>query len=159
MCSRILQPWYRRNSMTAPVRNITCTSAILSYIASGICLRQHVAFLCSSYQAFSLGVLLVCRWCIHTLVLTQPKFGKKFSFILPEISDFHMIKKISTVVFAFARHILTSLSVEDTCPWGMCTCLLILKACHLSGDGSFLFKNTKCFICIHMATKASCCLP
>ena len=44
--------------------------------ASRICSKQHVAFLYSSHLAFSLCVLLASRWCIHTVVLTQPELGR-----------------------------------------------------------------------------------
>ena len=39
-------------------------------------IQNNTAFLCSSHVAFSLYVLLVSMWCIHTIVLTQLQLGK-----------------------------------------------------------------------------------
>ena len=45
------------------------TAAVLWGVAPRISLKQHVAFSCSSYLAFSSCVLLESSWCIHTVVL------------------------------------------------------------------------------------------
>ena len=42
---------------------------------SGICLKRHVAFLCSSHLAFSRSVLQESRWCNHRVVLTRLRLG------------------------------------------------------------------------------------
>ena len=57
-------------------------SCFLWAVASGICSRQRAAFLCSSYRAFPLGVLLASMWCIHMVIWTQLQLRKKnFYFI------------------------------------------------------------------------------
>ena len=90
-----------------------CIAAVLWGVASWICSKQHIAFLCSPYLAFSPYVLLMSRWCIHTVVLTQPQLGRNPVLFFAERSDFHMIDNLSIAVHPLAMHMLPLFSVDE----------------------------------------------
>ena len=94
------------------------TAAVLWDVASRTCSKQHIAFLYRSHLPFSYCILLVSIWCIHTEVMTQQKLGRNPFFVFSERSDFHMITYLSKAVHAFARCMLTLLSVDRILlPW------------------------------------------
>ena len=81
-------------------------------IASRIFSKLHVAFLCCSHLAFSLGISLKSMWCINTVVWTQPQLERNPVYILSDRSHFHIIDNLSIAVYSFTRHMLTSFSVD-----------------------------------------------
>ena len=83
----------------------------LGIIPFRICSKQLVTFWCDSHPAFSPCLSLTFRWCIHAVVMTLLQLGRKP--ILLKRSDFHMIDNLSLTVYMFARHILTSLLVNE----------------------------------------------
>ena len=134
-------------------------TAVSWNIASRICSKYLVAFLCSSHQAFSQCVLFVPKWCIHTIVLTQPQFVRNPVSILSDRSDFHMIDNQSIIVLRFTRHILKSLSVNE---------ILLPSYVNLSTNSRSLtlqsemapsrVKHMYSFIYVGVKANASCCL-
>ena len=127
-------------------------SAVISWaFTSRICSRLLVAFLCSSYQAFFLCILLAFKWCIHTVVLTQP-------LLWTHPILFYRIHPTS-ISKSFDRRISTSLSVDET---------QLPRYVNLFTNfrGSLLrvemipsrLKHMYCFICVPAETNASCCL-
>ena len=54
----------------------SCKAVILLRAILRICSKQHAAFLCSFYLAFSPGVLFVSKWCNYAVVLTQLQFER-----------------------------------------------------------------------------------
>ena len=86
---------------------------------------------------------------------------KKSSFILSNRSDYYIINSISIVVYVFARHILTSLSVDE---------IRLTRYVNLSTNfrrPSFRMEMAPSrlrhmfsvyFYCIHMKTNVSSCL-
>ena len=82
-------------------------------VASRICSKLHEAFLCSSHLAFSPWTLLTFMWCIHTVVLDTATAWKKSCFLFSDRSGFHIIDNLSIAVHIFARHILSSLLVDE----------------------------------------------
>ena len=81
-------------------------------VASRIFSVKLIAFLCSSLQTFSLCVSSAFMWCIRTVVLIQLVLGR--NPILFSRIDQNMIDSQLIAVYAFARCILTSLSVDET---------------------------------------------
>ena len=79
---------------------------------------------------------------------------KKSHFILSDWSDFHMINSLSMVAYAFTRHILTSLSVDE---------MLLPRYMNLSTNFRglpFRVEMTPSwlklrFVCIHVEANAS----
>ena len=94
------------------------TAAVLWGVASRICSRPHVLFLCSSYLFFMPFVS------IHVVIWTQLQFER--NLILSERSDFYMINNLLIAIHTFSIHMLTLFSVDE-----MWTGSLILEACHL----------------------------
>ena len=88
------------------------TVAVLWRVASGICSRQHAAFLSTSHPAFSLCVLLVLTWCIHMGFWTQLQRGRN-PVLFYQRSDFHLIINLSIAVRVFPMHMLTWLLVDE----------------------------------------------
>ena len=81
-------------------------------VALRSCSRQHIAFLNSSYLAFSLrffdvpGVNQYSSTDSHSL-------EKILSFILTERSNFHMIDNLLIAVYDFATCMSTPISVDE----------------------------------------------
>ena len=73
------------------------TVVVLCSVASRICPRQHVGFLCSSHQT--------CR-------IDTATTWKKSRFNLSERSNIHVLENLSIVFHAFTRHMSISL-LED----------------------------------------------
>ena len=73
---------------------------------------------CSIFVLFPSSFFFVCLVSIHLVHLHSSiditTGWKKSHFILWDRSDFHMIDSLSITVYAFAKHILTSLSVDET---------------------------------------------
>ena len=74
------------------------------------CSKHPIAFLCTSYLAFSQTVLSVSMLCND---ITTATAWKKSYFILSLISDFHMIAYLTIAVHTFTWCILTSFSVDE----------------------------------------------
>ena len=51
-------------------------TTFLLVVASRICSKWHVVFLCSSHPTFSPCVSLVSNWCTYAVVPTQPELGR-----------------------------------------------------------------------------------
>ena len=88
------------------------STAVLQSVASRVCSRQHVAFLCSSHWTYSLCILFVSMWwhpysCIDIAII-----WKKSRFVLLARSDLHIITNFSITFYTFTRHMLTPLSVD-----------------------------------------------
>ena len=84
------------------------TAAILSSLASRICFKLHVAFLYSSYPAIS-TCLSVASVCYSHTVDTALKKSRFFY----QRYDFYEIDNLPIVAQAFARRMLTILSVDE----------------------------------------------
>ena len=121
-----------------------------------IACRILVEFLSSSFS--------VCFVSVHVAHLynsiNTTTALKKSSFLLSDRSDFHMIDSLLIAVQAFARCILTSLSVDET---------LLLRYVNLSPNFAVLLIRMEMapfylnymhsvFVCIHMEANASCYL-
>ena len=111
-------------SLAVPARLRCLTSMVCEMrghrIIAGLCTADprifslhHVAFLHNYHLDFSLCVSLVSMWCIHIVVWTVLLFGKQSRFILSDGSNFYMIDNLLIAVHAFARRILTPLSVYE----------------------------------------------
>ena len=91
-------------------------------------------YMCSSYL-FSIrfvSVYVVLPYCSTDATTAW----KKSRFILLDTSDFHLIESLSIAVHVFTRHILTSLSVDET--------LLpryVNLSTNFSGNGYFSIKT------------------
>ena len=59
MCSRVLQPWDRLNSMTAPICNITFVyKSYLSYIKKGLALNNVQGLICHKIEPINQSSLM-----------------------------------------------------------------------------------------------------
>ena len=88
--------------------------ALLWGVMPRIYSKQHnIAFFCNSHLAFSSCILLESRWCIHTVVLTQPQLGRNqiLSNQRKHISIWFI--DLSIAVHTFASQILILLSVDE----------------------------------------------
>ena len=81
------------------------TIAVLLGTASGICLKQHVASLCSSHLALSSNILLKSKWCNHAVVLTWLQLGRipikwrKYRFIFRSKNlNIHLVIMLNNLV-------------------------------------------------------------
>ena len=84
---------------------------------------------------------------------------KKFRFILSDWSDFHITDSLSVVLHAFARHILTSLSVDEMLVSRYVNWPINSRGLPLRVEmAPFCLKHIYCFICISIEANASCCL-
>ena len=75
--------------------------------------QKHVAFLCSSHPVFSPCISLVSKWCIHTVVMTQPHLGRNLVLFYQWDQISIWSNNLSIVVNALARRMLTLLSVDE----------------------------------------------
>ena len=101
-------------------------------------------------SSFSPSVLLASRWCIHTVVLTQPKLGRN-PVLFYQLSNFHTIKNPSVAVNTFLMRMLTLLSVDEILlprymNWSTNFRVLPFKV----KMTPFCFLNMNCFICIYI---------
>ena len=91
-------------------RQVTIQLLFCGVVASRICLRRHIVFLCSSRLVFfSVRFVSIHPYSCTVTAITW----KKSSFILSDKSDFHMIDSLSIVFHTFARCMWTSLSVDE----------------------------------------------
>ena len=80
--------------------------------ASRICLKQHIAFLCSSASSFFF-IFLVSRWCIETVVLTQLQLERSYVLFYQEDQISIMTDNMSIAIYAIPMCMLTLLSVNE----------------------------------------------
>ena len=128
------------------------TDAVLRSIASRICFRQYVTFLCSYHLAFSLSYVSV--HVVHPYSRTDTI---TFCFILSDRSDFHMIYNLSIAFYAFARLIL-QLSVNEMLPsryviWSNNFRNLLRRV-----EMTPRLKHINCFTRVQVEANAFCCL-
>ena len=120
-----------------------CTAVVSWGVAARICLISLVGFLCSSHLAFSQCVLSL----VHPYSSTDTTAAwKKSHSISSDRLDFHIIDSLSIAVHAFTRHILTSLSVDET---------LLPRYVILSTNFRWRWLRSAS---VHMEPIASCCL-
>ena len=128
---------------------VSCCFRDLFHIAHSIL----VQFPSSFFSLHFVGVRVVH---LYTSIDTTATW-KKSCFISSDRSDFYMIDNLSIVVNAFAWHVLTLLSVDET--------LLLRKLVNwfqksaiLSGDDSSFKTYILRFVCVPVKVNASCYL-
>ena len=107
-------------------------------VASRICSKHYVAFLCGSCQDFSQCILLALMWCLHTVVLKKLRLLNK--------SDFPMIANLSITIHFFFRHMFTLLWINKILllrygNWSAVHIPLILVVCLPSNIDQFLWNT------------------
>ena len=135
-----------------------------SYCFVGFCLqylfktaRSILALFPSSFSSMRLVRVQMVR---PYSSIDSATTWKKSRFTLPTRSDFHTTENLSIAVHAFARRMLTSLSVDEMLLSRYVNRSTDFKGLPLKVEMAPFWLNIYdlCFICVRIETNVSCCL-
>ena len=142
MCSNILQPWDRRNSMTAPVRNITLRFLFLSHVqvfSFVYCLRAVFLLIFVSWLLFFLLILVLSLLSLVAVICLHLPFLCSLLIIVA----IHQCYLECWPVFFLLLFLMHNLSISSLGCEALCMVISLLVLWSICWSSSLVhFKNT-----------------